>query len=197
MWMSMFKSFGLAALAAAAVAATPAEAVTLRFTLTGDYNAVWNVVQNPTAPMTITGATNGFGFTIGEAQGTFPGSEFGYLADVDFYNAIFGGGLGIFEPNQAYSSTPGAELLVLSGAQLYTGSELTPTFLLGTFSLRDYYTGQGSYSLTIAECQVCTAVPEPNTWAMMLVGFGAMGGALRSRKRVAGAVRRVKVAFNA
>lgn len=28
------------------------------------------------------------------------------------------------------------------------------------------------------------AVPEPATWAMMLVGFGAIGGALRSRRRV-------------
>ena len=29
------------------------------------------------------------------------------------------------------------------------------------------------------------AVPEPTTWAMMLMGFGAMGFALRRRKRVA------------
>ena len=27
------------------------------------------------------------------------------------------------------------------------------------------------------------AVPEPATWAMMLVGFGAIGGALRYRRR--------------
>ena len=29
------------------------------------------------------------------------------------------------------------------------------------------------------------AVPEPGTWAMMLIGFGAIGGALRARRRVA------------
>jgi hypothetical protein len=29
------------------------------------------------------------------------------------------------------------------------------------------------------------AVPEPATWAMMLVGFGAMGLLLRSRRRAA------------
>ena len=28
-----------------------------------------------------------------------------------------------------------------------------------------------------------TGVPEPTTWAMMLVGLGALGGALRSRRR--------------
>ena len=27
------------------------------------------------------------------------------------------------------------------------------------------------------------AVPEPATWAMMMIGFGAMGGAMRSRRR--------------
>jgi len=30
---------------------------------------------------------------------------------------------------------------------------------------------------------VATAVPEPATWAMMLMGFGAVGGALRSRRK--------------
>ena len=31
-----------------------------------------------------------------------------------------------------------------------------------------------------------TSVPEPATWAMMLVGFGGLGAALRSRRRPAG-----------
>ena len=29
------------------------------------------------------------------------------------------------------------------------------------------------------------AVPEPSTWAMLILGFGAVGGALRRRKRPA------------
>jgi hypothetical protein len=31
------------------------------------------------------------------------------------------------------------------------------------------------------------AVPEPATWAMMLVGFGVVGGAMRRRVRVVAA----------
>ena len=40
--------------------------------------------------------------------------------------------------------------------------------------------------------QVNGAVPEPATWAMMLLGFGAVGGAMRSAKRA----RRQKVAVS-
>lgn len=32
--------------------------------------------------------------------------------------------------------------------------------------------------------RVLTAVPEPETWAMMLVGFGLMGGALRRKRHI-------------
>jgi hypothetical protein len=34
-----------------------------------------------------------------------------------------------------------------------------------------------------ADSVTITAVPEPSTWAMMLFGFGAMGGVLRARRR--------------
>ena len=37
----------------------------------------------------------------------------------------------------------------------------------------------------VASPPVSGAVPEPGTWAMMLIGFGAIGGALRARRRVA------------
>ena len=42
----------------------------------------------------------------------------------------------------------------------------------------------GSYILATgtADGQVVTGVPEPGTWAMMLIGFGAVGFAMRRRK---------------
>lgn len=45
------------------------------------------------------------------------------------------------------------------------------------------YTGQFSYSASLA------AVPEPATWALFVLGFGALGGAMRSRARKCGSVR--------
>jgi hypothetical protein len=35
----------------------------------------------------------------------------------------------------------------------------------------------------VGPAAMTTAVPEPGTWAMMLVGFGAMGVAMRRRRR--------------
>jgi len=40
-------------------------------------------------------------------------------------------------------------------------------------------------SLILRQRSVTSAVPEPATWAMMLAGFGMVGGALRNRKRIA------------
>ena len=43
--------------------------------------------------------------------------------------------------------------------------------------------------------QVNGAVPEPGTWAMMLLGFGAIGFAMRRRRQTSGDRIRVRFAF--
>lgn len=45
------------------------------------------------------------------------------------------------------------------------------------------YTGKGSGTEVALINSSAGAVPEPASWAMMLVGFGAMGGAMRFGKR--------------
>lgn len=47
----------------------------------------------------------------------------------------------------------------------------------------------GSNSTALIGLETASAVPEPATWAMMLLGFGAMGAALRSRRRQKVSVR--------
>ena len=72
------------------------------------------------------------------------------------------------------------------GANPLTGTENSETVIyrtsattygLGTFGVIDGSTLQG---LTYAP-----AVPEPATWAMMLVGFGGIGLAMRRRRKPA------------
>ena len=58
-----------------------------------------------------------------------------------------------------------------TGGQVYTGSEAAPVFSAGT-----YVESTGTLTLT--------AVPEPSTWAMMLVGFGLVAAAARGRRPV-------------
>lgn len=55
---------------------------------------------------------------------------------------------------------------------------------IGTFSLTTRYditfgAGTGNFNGT---ANITTAVPEPATWGMMIMGFGLMGGVLRRRK---------------
>ena len=48
-----------------------------------------------------------------------------------------------------------------------------------TFSGITLTSGSNSFEID----NLAVAVPEPTTWAMMLVGLGALGGALRTRRR--------------
>ncbi|MEO6248896.1 MAG: PEPxxWA-CTERM sorting domain-containing protein [Sphingomicrobium sp.] len=54
----------------------------------------------------------------------------------------------------------------------------------------DFGTGSSSFKLNLPNSSSVTlfsgtgAVPEPATWAMMLLGFGAMGVSMRRRRRV-------------
>ncbi len=49
-------------------------------------------------------------------------------------------------------------------------------------------TANGSYGIA-ANVTFGTGVPEPATWALMILGFGAIGGAMRRRPSVAAKVR--------
>ncbi len=67
------------------------------------------------------------------------------------------------------------------GAQIYTGPTSAPSiFQSGTFAAFFGNDPNQAGSLTIS---AVGAVPEPATWAMMLLGFGAVGFALRRRRQ--------------
>jgi hypothetical protein len=100
------------------------------------------------------------------------------------------------DPFTDLSSYAGADNdLYSSGAWVTFGGLSFSTSSLGDFNF--YNSGQGYYGLLSSatditgypDGQVATAhvapVPEPSSWALMLVGFGAVGAALRrSRAKV-------------
>ena len=76
------------------------------------------------------------------------------------------------------------------------GSFLGQAWANGSYSHLEYHVGPGSYSFTVEGdgagglpagfgVRLDSAVPEPATWALMLLGFGGMGLMLRRGRREA------------
>jgi hypothetical protein len=156
---------------------------------TGDLTG-WSTVGD----FSFSGVANGSFFGLNPADGDFQV----YLGSVASTGGI----------TQTFSDTAG-QLLHVTGA--YAGDGGPPSSLEISFDGVDiinmnpgpsdntYHTfsadfvGTGSDTLTITSLQApaynlvdnfsVTAVPEPATWAMLLLGFGGLGAALRARRR--------------
>jgi hypothetical protein len=109
---------------------------------------------------------------------------------------------------QMGSSTGGEEWKVFgsniadsfSGAALVTGTDELPHSLTSGFKYYDFETPGtlcngglsvdfcGSGNTLIHTFTAVTAVPEPATWAMMLIGVGGLGATLRLSRKSAGAI---------
>lgn len=158
------------ALAVTLLTAGVANAGLYQFTLTGDYEASWQLDSNPTPDL----AADGEGFIVWDVEGNFPGSLLD-IADITFYNASIGGGFEIYDWwNDTY-------LVVTDGLQLYINSEDSPEFLTGTFNLTEYE-GLGNYVLTIVDLDAPSDVPEPATGALLLGGLGLLAAARKRRQ---------------
>ncbi len=149
---------------AAMTSATPAAAVALNFDITGDYTARFQLDSSPTPDF----VADDFLFAIVHVPG-FPNSTSGF-ADLTFFHGAFGGLLVSEETNGFVDY-----LFDAVGPQLYSGTEAAPRFAPGIYQLEGLST-PGQFTLTIS------AVPEPSTWAMAVVGFGIAGTALRRRR---------------
>lgn len=119
----------------------------------------------------VTGIFNGPGVSGPTGTGTGPIA----LGDLQFYNTAAGGGFEVNDPAQG-----GFGLFSLVGATLFDDNLNNPTFLTGTYTFtNDFFFDSVAATLTIT--QLPAAVPEPATWAMLMMGFGGMGYAMRRR----------------
>lgn len=94
----------------------------------------------------------------------------------------------MFTPNSGDTGIYGNKNIVFGGAcvGLYDTASQTVSTVAGQsytlrFSLSNVGTTNNGFRVTIDE-PLAGAVPEPGTWAMMILGFGAMGLSLRRRK---------------
>lgn len=88
---------------------------------------------------------------------------------------------GIVFSSSSFSQLVGVEL---NSTTNMTGFDLSRVTLAGN-ELRLNFAGLGYDTDTVVglDFAAAQAVPEPSTWAMMLLGFGFIGGAMRSGQR--------------
>jgi len=84
----------------------------------------------------------------------------------------------------------GVRITDLSNLSAFNGWNLLPSTTMTGFSFSSsggslFVNWQGVQTFTGAKVDIGGAVPEPASWAMMLGGFGLVGGAMRSRRRQA------------
>ena len=169
--MKTLTRFAMGALVAALGAAGAATASPLLFTLAGPTDATFVLDSHPTPD----GMTAGQPY-VSNVSGTFSGLPVVFSL-VQFYTQnppTLDGGLGLSDP-----STPG-DYLYFSGVQIYSGTAAAPTFSPGHYS--DVAFVGGSH---LTETIDITAVPEPGAWALMIVGLGGVGSAMRRGRAVA------------
>lgn len=107
-----------------------------------------------------------------------------------FFNDVDGTFNGTTQTASSISfGTAGASQFQISGTSLgfaqfggqnvFSGTFSNPVFSPGIYQFGGFTSG----TLTIS--QLVTAAPEPATWAMMIMGFGIVGVAMRRRRKVA------------
>jgi len=201
--MSRFVTGGL--LAAAVFATAPAQATQIpngTVSVVGLFNPVVNLAASPKTFTAVSGPTFEISGTGGFAGAT---AGFGSLNGVlGFSNTVgttlaqsianfftFNDGTAHnfqFSVNSvktlSYSNNPGVSssfslYLLGSTVDTFLGYAATPTSLTLSFNS----TGGSAYSAsaTLAVPPAPLPTPEPATWAMTLIGFGAMGAMMRRR----------------
>lgn len=73
------------------------------------------------------------------------------------------------------------------GASLFTGTDEGVEHGISGFKYYDFEAVGAGANVLLHDFVVTTAVPEPATWALMLVGVGGLGAMLRTSRKPAGA----------
>lgn len=115
------------------------------------------------------------------------------LIDLVFLTATDAGNFGDFGSITGAGQTSGTFDLSGFDIDFYAvkyGNEFTLFEYLGTDGTGSWATGDqnGMSHIAFFGSRGTTAVPEPGTWAMMLVGFGAIGFSMRRRRQEVAAV---------
>lgn len=132
---------------------------------------IWNV--SPSSGPNTAGA---FGFSTDDLVYQVGGMA-GALSSRDTVG-VLGSGLGI----SADLTKPGTYALTSVNANLYL-TAFNPPYNWSDARYNVTANANGPGTLVVREVTSVAAVPEPAIWAMMLIGFGAIGSTMRARRR--------------
>ncbi len=176
--MQNFKKIALMMSASALIASTPASAATFLLGFSGTGGAATN-----SASITITTSDipNVFGtFNVLSAIGTVGSDVITGLINVSGTPTPTNTPDNLFNIDNAFK--PSSPFVSLAG--LYFGSATSRYNLFsqnGNYEL--YQETGGQYTSNSVGSLSVAAVPEPATWALLLLGFFAVGGAMRAQRR--------------
>ena len=136
-----------------------------------------NSLENPADPyLAVLGGTNAvFSFAGGISR---LGLDYGSADAYNSFQLFFADGT-----NQILSGQNIIDIGLADGNQTSTSTNGRLTFLAGTSAITGLTLTSSGNSLEADTFGVIGAVPEPSTWAMMLIGFGAVGFSMRRRAR--------------
>jgi hypothetical protein len=195
----MRKAFALVGAAIALALSTPASAAMLVIDGNGELAGATDVDVGGT----LYNVTFAEGSCISLFNGCDQLSDFAFQNLASAENAALALLAQVFAPNPAYSSAPeltaGCENKELCLIQipygLFPGTSLVNQRSAFNLSIGSDTTGNGAFdsdfdttafdhfTYAVFTPSQSDAVPEPATWAMMLMGFGAVGFALRRRRK--------------
>jgi hypothetical protein len=148
--------------------ATPAQAIPLLYTFAGDVNFSFQIDSSPSAF-----SQGSFTFRVTPTSLVFNGEP--ALSNVVFYLSEGGGGMSLVDAPEIFYFNS-------IGEQLFTGTLENPFMRTGSFPLSPFSgDAPGTGTLTVAEFRG-GVVPEPESWAMLIAGFGLVGAVARRRR---------------
>ncbi|MHA6723076.1 PEPxxWA-CTERM sorting domain-containing protein [Sphingomonas sp. RS2018] len=116
----------------------------------------------------------------GDTEGSFPNIYHGNMSSGDVLTVDLGGAFDV--TRISIFGRGGANDTCCGFRDNYTYTLFNGTTQVGSGNL-------DARATRFATASITAAVPEPATWAMMMLGFGAMAFALRRRAKVAATVR--------
>lgn len=167
------KRFAAAALALALFgAAAQAHAATVDWTLSDVTFNDGTTLEGTFESDSLTGLVTGFDLTTHD--GTLPGLHYDSASDVLQNNHFATDSFIAFRPTaQQYVQLAFAQPLLTGG---------TIALRAGGFDSYECDNCLTIRLVTGGSASAASSAPEPATWAMMLIGFGALGGVLRVRR---------------